>query len=497
MKHSYLRFLAGSLAAIQMLLPLASCSESETKTNESQQSENNAAESTDVYTGLEEADLDGFEFRIMTKATSAEHCHHDESFYVEEYVGEGVNDAVYDRQLRVLERYNFTVQPITESSSEGGWADQFRQCVQANDNSFDLALHNTSNTSSVVLNGYTIPWNELENVDLEQPWWNQSALDSLSVKGTTFYTTGDLTYETIAFTYCMFFNKELAADWGISPESLYQLVDEGKWTLSKLYTLTNAIYTDTNGDGKKDYEDLYGFTTNSLSGQAIYAIGADTLTVLKDENDMPYIRTETERLASLVEKMYILMYESEGTFPVTRGYATRGGSKEWWAMTSYKLLTHSTVFTSGLFYELYHEYTEKDFEIGVLPLPKYDTAQSRYMTMADYHCPFAVVPTTANRELTGFCATALAAYGRELITPAYYETALKARYADTQRDADMIELTMEGLTYDMYTVYMDGSILQSLIYDKSFNFASYWAKNEKSVQKKFDNVMKAFNDYID
>ena len=49
----------------------------------------------------------------------------------------------------------------------------------------------------------------------------------------------------------------------------------------------------------------------------------------------------------------------------------------------------------------------------------------------------------------------------------------------------------------MYSVYMDGSILQSLIYDKSFNFASYWAKNEKAIQKKLDNVMKAFDENIE
>lgn len=503
MKQTMLRILTGSLALIQLMLLLAGCSEKATeKDNSSESSGMEAAESEtekgEIYTGLEQLDLEGREFRILANSVAQEHCHHSDSLAVEEITGEGVNDAVYNRELALLEKYNFIVEPVVQNGGhDAGWSEQFRQSVQAQDNDFDMGICTTQPCSSVVLNGCTMPWNELEYMDFEQPWWNQSALDSLSVKGVTYYTVGDLTYESIAFTYCMFFNKELVEDWGFTADSVYELVDEGKWTLSKVYSMTNAIYQDTNGDGKRDFDDLYGFTANTLSGQAIFQNATNTFTSIKDENDIPQINPDVERMTGLIEKMYILMFENPGTFAVTKGYSTRSGSFDWWGMTSYKLLTHSTLFTTGLFYELYHEYTEKDFDIGVLPLPKYDTAQERYQTMADYHAPFCVVPTTADREFTGFCATAMAAYGREMITPAYYETALKTRYADTQRDSDMIELTMQGLVFDMHSVYTTSSILQTLIHDKSYNFTSYWAKNQKSVTKNFDKIIKTFDEYID
>ena len=490
------RAIAFLLVLMQLLL--AACSNTDAQKGNEVSGETTAAGESDtgsgqVYTGLDELDLEGYEFRIMTKSTSAEHCHHTECFSVDEYVGEGVNDAVHDREIALLDRYNFVVEPFNIDD----WSTQFQQSVQASDGNFDLGLQSTGPCSSVTLNGYTIPWNSLDNVDLTQPWWNQSAMDSLSVKDIVCYTTGDISYETIAFTYCMFFNKELCENWGISADSLYQAVEDGKWTISYLYSLTKDIYEDTDGDGNRTFEDLYGFTTNSLSGQAIYQISTDTLLTRKDANDMPYIIEDTEKLASLVEKMYILMYQNEGTFPVTKGYNTSDkGTQDWWAMTSYKLLHHTTLLTSGLFYELYHEYTEKDFDIGVLPLPKYDTAQKNYMTTADYHGTLAVIPTSANMQFTGFCATALAAYGRELITPAYYETALKSRYADTERDAEMIELTMQGLTYDMYSVYTTSSVLQSIIYDKSYDFSSYWAKSQKSINKSFDKIIDTFEGYI-
>jgi hypothetical protein len=259
--------------------------------------------------------------------------------------------------------------------------------------------------------------------------------------------------------------------------------------------ICSPLWGDENGDGMADEGDLFGFGTplsyfNEEKGEIdcatrtipwITAMGERAITVSEDRMGLTNT-LGTEKMYAALEKL------------VTFHNNTKGANKM--AKDDHFVQGRIGMYTAK-FDILFARSAEINFDLGVLPLPKYDTAQSRYMTMADYHCPFAVVPTTANRELTGFCATALAAYGRELITPAYYETALKTRYADTQRDADMIELTMEGLTYDMYTVYMDGSILQSLINDKSFNFASYWAKNEKSVQKKLDNVMKAFNDYIE
>lgn len=492
------RAIAFLLVLMQLLL--SACSNTDAQQGDEVSGESSETESTaeSVYTGLEERDLDGYTFRILTNGVSEEHCHHTESVAVDEYVGEGVNDAVYDRQLALIDRYNFIVEPIqSDGPHDSGWSAQFQQSVTANDSSFDLGICTTGPCASVTLNGHTIPWNSLNDVDLSQPWWNQTAMESLSVKDVVYYTTGDITYETVAFTYCMFFNKDLCEEWGISADSLYQVVDDGKWTLSYLYSLTKDIYEDLDGDGMATYEDLYGVTMNTLSGQSIFQNATDTLTSRKDANDVPYIIEDTEKLANLVEKMYILMFENPGTFAVTKGYNTDTGYHEWWGMTSYKLLSHTSLLSTGLFYELFHEYTEKDFDIGVLPLPKYDTAQERYQTMGDFHCPLTVIPTTTNMEFTGFCATALAAYGREMVTPAYYETALKSRYADTQRDADMIELTMNGLVYDMQSVYSTSSVLQTIIHDKSYNFASYWAKSERSIRKAFDKVIATFDEYIE
>ncbi len=498
MKKRFIRTLC-FLLALALLLP--ACAQKEpgesAPPSDSGGEGGNEPKNGAVYTGLPETDLDGYEFRILTNGVSAEHCHHSSCLAVEDFNGEGVNDAVHQRQLLLEDRYNFSIAPQPVEDHDSGWSDAFRQSVTANDRDFEMGICTTSPCAAVVLGGCTVPWNELEYVDLSEPWWNQSALDSLSVKGVTYYTTGDMTYETIAFTYCMFFNKELCEDWGITADSLYETVDEGRWTLSQLYKLTKDVYTDLNGDGQRDYDDLYGVTMNALSGQSIFQNATNTLTTYKDENDIPHIIEDTERLSSLVEKMYIMMYESPGTFAITKGYSTRKGSMAWWGMTSYKLLTHSSLFSTGLFYELYHEYTEKDFDIGVLPLPKYDTAQEKYLTMSDYHGPFAVLPRTTDTERTGFCATAISAYGREIITPAYYETALKTRYADTQRDSEMIELTMRGLVFDMYGVYSTASILQRIIYDHSYNFSSYWAKNQRSISKQFDKIMQTFDEYID
>ena len=230
MKNHIKRITALFLTVVQVMLIFSACSDSKNETNSESgsntDSNNEETDLTEIYTGLEDYNLDGYEFRILVNSVSAEHCHHNDSLSVEEYNGEGVNDAVHQRELALYDKYNFVVEPIVASGGhDSGWSEQFKKSVQANDSDFDIGICTTGPCSSVVLNGCTIPWNELDNVDLSQPWWNQSAQESLSVKGVTYYTTGDLTYETIAFTYCMFFNKELTEDWGITADSLYELVD--------------------------------------------------------------------------------------------------------------------------------------------------------------------------------------------------------------------------------------------------------------------------------
>lgn len=493
-----IRLLAAFLAVVQFAAAMISCSSDTAGENAADSEIGGGTESNLPDTGVAERDCDGYTYRVFMRGDMGNiyGIRHRDSIWTEGYNGEIVNDAVYNRQLAVEERYNFGVKFIPVTDNASAFAREYQSIVSANDDMFDVAIASCDYQQSSVLGGYTMSWKDLDHVDLEHPCWNQSAINSLSIGDTVFYTMGDMTFDLMDYTYLIYFNKELCLDWGITEESLYDMVLSGKWTLSSMYTLTKDIYTDLDGNGKADTEDLYGITMNTLSGQGIFQNAADALTSYKDENGIPHIIDNTEKLASLIQRMYVILFESQGTYAVMGNTNTRKGNLGWWLMTSYKLANHQSLFSTGLFYELFlDEYRDIDFSMGFLPLPKYDNAQERYQTVCDYGGPFAIVPTTADTDMAGFCAQAFSAYGYELVRPAYYESALKRRYADSDKDAQIVDLIVEGITFDFQSVFTTSSVLSDMMRDKSIDFASYWKKNEKAVKKKFDQIIDTFNEY--
>lgn len=483
------KFAAVLLAAAQLLFVLSSCAK--LPGGEESLPAETVPETEDPAEGLPERSLDGYEWRVFMRGDPGNvyGARHKESF-VTEYNGEQINDAVHDREIALSERYDFTIGFIPVTDEAAKFAAEYRQSVASGANEFDVGIASSDYVSPVVLDGSSLPWNELDDVDLTHPWWNRSAIEGLTVGGVAYYALGDLTFDLMDYTYLLYFNKELCRDYGMEEEALYDTVLAGRWTLSALYTKTKDVYRDVNANGAADENDLYGLTVNSLSGQAIFQNAADALTTEKDTDGVPHIIESTERLTGLVERMYALMYMSEGTFVVDHGYFGKG----WWLGTSHKMVNGQTLFSTGLFYELFTgEYAGLDFDMGFLPLPKYDAAQDGYHTTCDYGGPFAVVPKTADVSRAGFCAEAVAAYGRAIVTPAYYETTLKHRYADTDKDAQMIDLIVNGITFDLYNVTFTTSPLQSVIYDRNANFASWWQKNERTMRKRFDGIV---GDYL-
>ena len=129
----------------------------------------------------------------------------------------------------------------------------------AGDQSYDLYFSNCYATP-LAAEGYLYELNELPNVDLSNPWWDQAALEDLSVRGKSYLATGDISPTSLMTSSCMTFNKNLLDDIGM--EYPYDLVYEGKWTIDKLASLTTDLSRDLNGDSQYTLEDdLFGYTS--------------------------------------------------------------------------------------------------------------------------------------------------------------------------------------------------------------------------------------------
>lgn len=98
-------------------------------------------ETTKILPDLPERDFEGYTFRGMTKGTASSHWY-SRDFYAEEITGEAINDAVYNRNATVGEKYNFKMEELGAES--GDPVSDARKAVQAGENSFDVILAGNS-----------------------------------------------------------------------------------------------------------------------------------------------------------------------------------------------------------------------------------------------------------------------------------------------------------------------------------------------------------------
>ena len=70
---------------------------------------------------------------------------------------------------------------------------------------------------------------------------------------------------------------------------------------------------------------------------------------------------------------------------------------------------------------------------------------------------FLCVPmTTSDPERTGIVLEAMAAESMYTVTPAYYDVALKGKYARDEESLDMLDIILESRCYDLGWFYAIG-----------------------------------------
>lgn len=138
---------------------------------------------------------------------------------------------------------------------------------------------------------------------------------------------------------------------------------------------------------------------------------------------------------------------------------------------------------------------EGDF--GILPLPKFDDTQDRYYSYVHtWSASAAAIPITAQQpEETALFMEAAAYYARENITPAYYTTALKTKYARDEESSAMLDIIYENRWCDLGNLYNVGEVLTgmtSLVTNGQNTFASMIASKESTIESTLEQINSAF-----
>lgn len=281
-----------------------------------------------------------------------------------------------------------------------------------------------------------------------------------------------------AYTYATFFNVNKLSDFGYPAEDLYQMVRDGKWTIDQLATMVEGMYQDTNGDGKKDKDDLYGYGYQITNPADVWstAFGEHLCTVTED-NEIE-INFMTDKMVSILEKLMDFHYNNQGVFLPTTQY------------------DEETYFLNGQFamaplrfHTAYTTLRDMEDTYSMLPYPKWDENQDTYYTNADDKFTAFGVPLTAygKQDFVGTIYEALCAESYKKVYPAYYDIALKGKYSSDAGTAEMVDLIMAGRYFD-FSFQFGETVFQNLPYQirkllsaKSTNLASTYDSMEKKL----------------
>ncbi len=433
----------------------------------------------DVSDNLPDADFEGRTFMICGDDACQEY------YFVEEETGEVVNDAVFRRNFNVSERYNVHIDanvfPEAEIMSNA------KNSVLAADDAYQLIACHIIYQGMAGVDGIMYDWYDLPYVDFERDWWSDSTMEDLTYKGMAFIAIGDFALTSIASTYCMYYNKEMAVDYGLP--DMYELIYNGGWTLDKMQSFCEGVYSDTNGNGEKDKEDIYALTTDCKSNANTYlwAFGKKIATQKADGTyDLSYF---DEKLVSIVERLYGMYYETEYVdFDPT---AFRG---DWDIFSASQVL-----FATGVFDDAVARLRDTEFDYGIIPYPKWDAVQAEYYTSVDGgHEGLAVPKSIQDPEYIGIMAEVLCAESWKNTIPAYYDTALKYKGARDEQSIAMIDMIMDSRIFDFGYVYGGwGCVfwIQYMLEGATKDIASYYEKNFAAYETTMEKVFTAFDEY--
>lgn len=424
-----------------------------------------------VFTEIEAKDYGGYEFRVITQQNDGQNYNKWEIFSEGEN-GDIINDNVYGRNRFLEEKYGIKIVGIDRHSFSG----EIRKAVMADEDIFDLALHQVSESFISAMNGYLVEVSEIPHLELDAPWWNQTILEETSVADNRYLMLGAmniLAYDSIG---ALFFNKELLEDKGVT--ELYDVVREGKWTLDRMLTYCSDFAADINGDTVMDDFDQYGMAVSSYSALTL-TNGGGLYFTKKDENDIPTVSLNErsveywQKLAGLISQEYV-MYG--GGYGATRVAEMQAAFEENRLMFYNELLNRTSLLRS----------MEKDF--GILPMPKMNEAQENYSSFVhNGNSSVASVPiTNTDLDRTGRILEDMARYSDEHIYPAYVETAIKGKFLRDEDSAEMVDILIENIHFDIAIISGCGmeTLLRKLIGEGSPDIVSQFEANASAYNEK-------------
>lgn len=437
-----------------------------------------------AYPELPVQDLGGYNYRVISRsyASIAHWYNHDIS--AEEETGDSINDAVYARNKAIEERYNINIVNMPSDNV----ATSVRTSVRAGSDDYDLVVSSLERSlETLLVDGILLDLKQIPYVNLEKPWWDQLAVEQLSINNQLFATSSDLTVRDKDATIIFMFSKTLAQNYELG--NLYELVNEGKWTFDRMFDMMKIVTQDLNSDGVINDEDQVGLLTQHLHGVMMFNAAGETLARLNADK-APELTIYNPRAIAVSEK--IREIQADKNYALNADEYSSKYSDVWDGLQIPMFAEDRALFYhAGMNRVTLLRTMETDF--GILPPPKFDEAQTNYHVTVDPFCTSGVaIPATANQETAGMILEALSYESRYTLLPAYYDINLRTKFTRDEESKEMIDLILSNRLYDLGCVYRWSNIVtifENIAAGQNTTLTTFFEKNESRILSAMDKTI--------
>lgn len=383
--------------------------------------------------------------------------------YEEEWIsdetrkGDVINDAIASRNQAVIDRYGITLDYESGKVPAESFEDDFWAKVTTNrtDDIYQLLAGYTYRLAKVSVQGYCLNWlnpEQIPVVDTTAEWWDGDFIQAARYNGCTYIATGPLSLTDMYSSACIFFNKDLLNQYKgpNATDELFELVQNGGWTLDKLIEYAKDCTETVEGDETGE-NTVYGISTNEGTMIDAYIYASDITMTYRDPNSGVIKLTKVDsnnRILDLSETLKAFY---------TSGNAKLTESGELTPEHVQLLCEGKAVFACGTLSSAKDIQTyASQLQYGVIPYPKYNANQEYHTYKLDYKTGFCIpraVLEHGNQEFVGTITEALAYYSNKFVKPALYEKVLTHKLVQDRNSSESIDKILNGGLYEFSNIY--------------------------------------------
>ena len=456
MKH-FSRVLCLLLVLCMLSIVLIACDSGEQNTSSSGTS-SVADASEDAGFRLEKKNFDGVTIKFLTdKATDYISWEVAPQELVE---GDRVNNAFYNRKLLIEQEYGIVLEQAY-AENQSAIVETARDYITTGLDEYQFYVAGLLYLAMLTGDELLMDLSAIKStdyLDFSQPYWDQSIMRDLTVLDSVYFATGDALVTDDDATWAIFFNKDIAEETHVAENhgatSLYDLVNENKWTIDLMYELAQEVTADEGDFGMAwgpDTPDTWGILSQCYDSYA-FTVGCGE-TLMQNDGTEITITAGRQSCINAFDKVFNMLTDSSHV-----AIAEKIGPSG----TCYTELIDMFAAGKGLFMPnriaTVSDATLRNANIhyGLLPMPKVDENQDDYTTTVTvYWCSAFAIPITNEEKLDATCYAleAMAYHGMEEVTPEYYEHTLKDKRFEDPESLEMLDLIFRNRTYDMGAVF--------------------------------------------